>query len=95
MWRFLIPRLGFLSIHRGFSSFFFHSGFFNYMYNRWYNTIYFSSYGLTTKFLDKGLLEYLGPVGFYRLMYWLSISFRSLPSFVFFQIGSMVFGITF
>lgn len=66
----------FLKIHRALSTFFFFSGFFNTVYNSIFNGMFHGSYSLFTKLLDKGLLEYFGPVGFYRLVSSLSFAVR-------------------
>jgi hypothetical protein len=49
------------------SSFFYHAGFFNTIYNNILLNIFELSYWSTNKYLDKGIFEYLGPFGFYNL----------------------------
>lgn len=56
-----------MAIYRLCASFFYHSGFFNAMYNRLFNNLFVASFFAFTKLLDKGLLEFFGPVGLYRL----------------------------
>lgn len=82
-----------LAIYRPLSSFFYHSGFFNTIYNRCFNQLFFLSYSAFTKLLDKGLLELFGPVGLYRLVAGSSELLRKWPNYVFFQIGSMFFSL--
>jgi NADH-quinone oxidoreductase subunit L len=81
--------------HRRFSTFFFHSGFFNAFYNKFFSQLFIVSYENFTKLVDKGFLEFFGPVGFYRLTSALSLALRRWPNFVFFQVGSMFFALLF
>lgn len=57
-----------LAIYRPLSTFFYHSGFFNRIYNSIFDSTFFLSYTAFTKLLDKGVLELFGPVGLYRLV---------------------------
>ncbi len=60
------------NIYKYIASFFYYGLFFNKIYNKIYNFIFFCSYTLTNKYLDKGLLEILGPFGVYKLFYYLN-----------------------
>jgi proton-translocating NADH-quinone oxidoreductase chain L len=82
-----------LAFYRPLSTFFYHSGFFNTIYNGLFNGVYLGSYIGFTKLLDKGVLEFFGPVGFYRLVAYFSYRLRRWPNFIFFQIGSMFFSV--
>lgn len=88
---FLGLALVFLKIHRNLSIFFYHSTFFNVIYNKLFDSLFSNSYAIFTKLLDKGILEYFGPVGLYRLFSSASFCLRQWPNYVFFQIGSMFF----
>jgi len=52
------------------ASFFYYGLFFNKIYNKIYNYIFYYSYNLTNKYLDKGLLEVMGPFGIYKLFFY-------------------------
>jgi NADH-ubiquinone oxidoreductase chain 5 len=54
------------------ASFFYYGLFFNKIYNKIYNQIYYYSYTVTNKYLDKGLLEIVGPFGVYKLFFYLN-----------------------
>jgi hypothetical protein len=49
------------------SSSFYYALFFNKLYNLLYLKIFNFSYLITSKYIDKGILEILGPYGLYRL----------------------------
>jgi NADH-ubiquinone oxidoreductase chain 5 len=82
---------GFLRGLAHLSAFFYFSGFFNVVYNRVFINFYKFSYKLDTKLIDKGLLEFLGPVGFYRFFYNISRRVWAINSSVFLNIGFMMF----
>lgn len=78
------------------SSFFFHAAYFDLVYNNIFLNLLDVSYMTTNKYIDKGILEYFGPFGFYKGFYSLSSLFKKLtPSIVFFSIGWMFFAIVF
>lgn len=54
-----------------FASFFYHANFFNKLYNEIFLFIFSISYHSVNKFLDKGLFEFVGPYGIYKLIYYL------------------------
>lgn len=45
--------------------FFFNAGFFNYIYNKIYLYFFYLFYKINVKYIEKGLFEWIGPVGFY------------------------------
>jgi hypothetical protein len=53
-------------------SFGYHAGYFNIFYDVLFKNIYIASYEHFTKYLDKGLFEYSGPWGFYKLFKYLN-----------------------
>jgi len=59
-----------------FNSFFYNAGFFNIIYNNIYIYILKISYISTNKYLDKGIFEYLGPFGFYKIFKYLHKNFQ-------------------
>lgn len=76
-----------------FASWSFHAGFFNNIYNKIFNLILNISYISINKYLDKGLFEYFGPYGLYKLFFnirkSLSFNYYSIIfiSFMLFVIG--------
>ena len=60
-----IKNLNFLKV---FPFFFFHAGFFNYLYNEIFLCIFKISYLINIKWLDKGYLEFFGPYGSYKFV---------------------------
>lgn len=73
----------------GVCSFFYNAGYFNSIYNYLYLKFYQFSYFYSTKTIDKGYLEFLGPFGMYLFFRNLSLTFLSLPSSLFFNIFLM------
>lgn len=68
------------------SSFFYYAGYFNSIYNTMYLSLYKGSYSFSSKLLDKGYLEILGPFGVYLFWRRLSLFFLGAPSSLFFNI---------
>jgi NADH-ubiquinone oxidoreductase chain 5 len=54
------------------ASFFYYGLFFNKIYNKIFYYIFYYSYTVTNKYLDKGLLEIIGPFGIYKLFFYLN-----------------------
>lgn len=72
------------------ASFSYHAGFFNTIYNYIFLQILQISYVSTNKYLDKGLFEYLGPFGFYKVFRYFYYLFEySRPLVIFFSIFFM------
>lgn len=69
--------------------------FFNTLYNNIFIGMYKYSYYIHTKTLDKGLWEYLGPVGIYRLLNSMSYQTRAMGNSLTLGLGLMFFGIIF
>jgi proton-translocating NADH-quinone oxidoreductase chain L len=78
-----------INIHFALTAFFYYAGFFNLIFNMFYLNIFKFSYSFNTKIIDKGFLEFFGPVGLYNFFYYFSNSFRQREnSFaIFFKIG--------
>jgi NADH-ubiquinone oxidoreductase chain 5 len=51
------------------ASFFYYGLYFDKIYNKIFNYIFYCSYTVTNKYLDKGLLEIIGPFGIYKLFF--------------------------
>lgn len=67
-----------------FSSFFFYALFFNKIYNNLYLLIFKLSYQIQAKYIDKGILELIGPFGFYKFFRMLHYKMNNfLPSLLF------------
>ena len=80
----------FIGIWNTVSSFFFNSGFFNFIYNFFFLELFKFSYFINNKYLDKGYFEYFGPFGLYRFFRLLARFFYSNPpSLIFFYIFVM------
>jgi NADH:ubiquinone oxidoreductase subunit 5 (subunit L)/multisubunit Na+/H+ antiporter MnhA subunit len=63
--------------------FFFNAGFFNYLYNKIYLYFFSLFYEINIKYIEKGLFEWLGPVGIYLFFRNLSYKTRALsPYFI-------------
>src|ERR1700712_5634166 len=60
------------NIYKYIAAFFYYGLFFNKIYNKLYNYIFYCSYTISNKYLDKGLLEILGPFGIYKLYFYLN-----------------------
>ena len=60
------------NIYKYIASFFYYGLFFNKLYNKIYYYISYYSYTVTNKYLDKGLLEIIGPFGVYKLFFYLN-----------------------
>ena len=73
-----------------FSSFFYHAGFFNNIYNNIFLYLFELSYYSINKFLDKGLFEFLGPYGFYKLIYIISKLNNSITYNIFLNFGIFI-----
>ena len=69
--------------------------FFNTLYNSIFINIYKYSYYIHTKTLDKGIWEYLGPVGIYRLLNSMSFHTRNMANSLTLGLGLMFFGVVF
>lgn len=77
------------------SVFFYYAGHFNTIYNKIFTMLFIVSYNTNTKLFDKGLLEAIGPVGFYRIFSFLSKRIRQVPSVLYLNIGYMFYSIIF
>jgi len=54
------------------------------------------SYVTTNKYIDKGILEFFGPFGFFKFFRTLSLNAKAFtPTIVFFTVGLMFFFIVF
>jgi len=67
--------------------------FFNTLYNSIFINMYKYSYYIHTKTLDKGIWEYLGPVGIYRLLNKLSYQTNNMSNSLTLGLGLMFFGV--
>jgi NADH-ubiquinone oxidoreductase chain 5 len=67
-------------IYLNFFFFFYYALFFDNFYNRIYNYILKYSYLISTKYMDKGILELIGPFGLYKLFRFL---FNKTQNFIF------------
>ena len=66
------------------SPFFFYALFFNKIYNNLYLSIFKLSYQIQAKYIDKGILELIGPFGFYKFFRLLHYKINNfLPSLLF------------
>lgn len=67
----------------------FYSGvYFNNIYNKIFAYVYVIIYNVFVKSIDKGMLEYLGPIGFYRSTKLLNSYFKQFsPSIISFNMG--------
>lgn len=72
---------------------FYHALFFNVLYNNIFINVYKYSYYIHTKSMDKGVWEYLGPVGIYRTTRVLSKNVRNLSYSLSVTLAYMFFGI--
>jgi NADH-ubiquinone oxidoreductase chain 5 len=87
------------SLYNKVAPFFFYAFFFNKLYNFIYMSIFKYSYFISNKYLDKGLLEILGPYGLYKFFRILNDYFsRWLSSLIFiylfvFFLSLVVFGL--
>ena len=78
------------------ASFFYHSGYFNTVYNNIFLNLLEVSYISTNKYIDKGILEFFGPYGFYKFFRNISLKTQSVtPTIIFFTVGWMFFFIVF
>jgi hypothetical protein len=69
-------------------SFFFFFGYFNVIYNHIFLSIFSVAYYRYNRLIDKGILEILGPFGFYKFFRFLSVSLLNIqPYQVFFILG--------
>jgi len=67
--------------------FFYYALFFNKIYNSLYHFITCCGYYISTKYLDKGILEYIGPFGFYKFFKYINnLLSASVYPFIFFYI---------
>lgn len=81
----------FYSVLTKISSFFYHAGFFNTIYNNIFLNIFELSYWSTNKYLDKGIFEYLGPFGIYNFFKNLHFMFKDVwVPLIFMYIFSML-----
>jgi hypothetical protein len=67
-----------------FASWSFHASFYNTIYNKFFNSILVCSYTMVNKYLDRGLFEYFGPYGLFKL-------FALIRNNLFFQYNSIIF----
>lgn len=72
---------------------FYHALFFNVLYNNVFINVYKYSYYIHTKSMDKGVWEYLGPVGIYRTTRMMSKNVRNLSYSLSVTLAYMFFGI--
>lgn len=81
----LLSNVQFFSMQKSQSavSFFYWAGYFNVIYNLLYTLLYHISFNFSTKLLDKGYLELLGPFGFYLCFRRLSLFLLGSPSSLF------------
>lgn len=76
------------------AAFFYHAGFINTIYNYFFLNIINISYNHTTKYLDKGFFELIGPYGLYKGFHFLHYFLQfSLYSFISITIFFMFLGI--
>lgn len=68
------------TIFTNISPFFFYAMFFNKLYSKIYNLLYNYSYLIQVKCVDKGLLEFIGPFGFYKFFRFLHINLNNFIS---------------
>jgi len=73
-------RVGF-SIKIKLYEFFFYAGFFNFIYNKIYLYFFYLFYEINVKNIEKGILEWFGPVGIYLFFRNLSYKVRLLSPF--------------
>ena len=59
------------------SSFFYYALFFDNVYNNIYKNILKFTYIVSTKYMDKGILELIGPWGAYKFFYFLNLKFKN------------------
>ncbi len=71
--------------------FFYPAGFFNQLYNLFFHQLYNISYTVSTKLIDKGFLEILGPYGLYIYFYNLSFSLHNLSPYVILRTIFLIF----
>ena len=77
-------------------SFFYHAGYFNLIYNNIFLTFFEFSYITTNKYIDKGILEFFGPFGFYKFFRNFSINTKNFtPTIIFSIVGWMFFFLVF
>jgi NADH-ubiquinone oxidoreductase chain 5 len=69
---YLKSNINFYSIFNKISYFFYYALFFDKIYNDIYKKILNFTYLISTKFIDKGILEYIGPWGIYKLFKYLN-----------------------
>jgi len=66
------------------------------LYNEIFDQLFKVSYIFTNKWIDQGILQIIGPYGFYKFFRAISLSMKySQPSNVFFSIGWIFFFIVF
>jgi NADH-ubiquinone oxidoreductase chain 5 len=74
----------YIKIYQKIAPFFYYALFFNKIYNKIYSYIMYYSYLIFTKYIDKGILEIIGPFGFYKL-------FKKLNKYLFNSISPQIF----
>jgi NADH-ubiquinone oxidoreductase chain 5 len=83
----------FLKVTQRISALSYNALYFNIIYNDLFINSYIYSYTINTKLIDKGIYEYLGPVGIYRTIYNFSNQVKAVPPSVFLSLGFMFFGL--
>ncbi len=74
----------FFSILNKLSALFFYALFFNKLYNNLFNQVFKLSYIIQAKYIDKGILELIGPFGFYKFFRLLHFKLNNfIPSLLF------------
>jgi NADH-ubiquinone oxidoreductase chain 5 len=82
--KFYILKYSFFKFLNNFSVFFYYAFFFNKIYNFIYECIFLHSYVIQVKFIDKGLLELIGPYGMYKIFKLLNLKLNNfMPSQLF------------
>ena len=74
---FFYNHINFFNFYKKISSFFYNSLFFDKLYNLIYLNILNYSYLVSSKYIDKGILEFFGPFGIYKLFHSMSLNFQN------------------
>lgn len=84
----------FLIFYYHIAPFFYYALFFNKLYNKLYSVIIKFSYLIFIKYIDKGILEVIGPFGFYKFFKNLNnILFHSITPLIFFYLYLFILSI--
>lgn len=71
--------------------FFYPAGFFNQAYNKFYVNFFYFSYKVSTKIIENGFLQFLGPFGLYDIFYNFGVYSNIYMSYVIFRFLFIVF----